>query len=496
MKGNDLKTSIQTTLITLFTMVLSPFAVASSHREAPAISQDPAVDITDLYAFPTPQNNAAVTFVLNVYPASQPYAGPNWYQFAEDALYEIHIDNTGDGIEDMTYQFRFKNGAYKGSEGSVVANLPKIGFAEGRFTGCSLCQTYDVFKIPGLRRKGAPAKITTSPLLVAPPRIGPATTDGGAAGIPHSGSAEDRYSSYKDLATNANARVGSYQFFAGPRNDPFFADLGAIFDRLSVRLGLTGANAPRDSLAGANVLSIVFNVPISEFLAPGKTHFGVWGTTSRRQVKIRRPHGKDSKDGGPWVQVSRLGNPLLNELIIKMRDKDKFNASEPKDDGKNYLSYVLNPQLAGVLNGLYGPEGSTSAGFITKIDETDRTDMVAAFIDGVSGVNKHPDGVANAGDMLRVNLSYGTQEWPLSGRGLDNDVVKALLVFLAQCRVYAANSPMDNHPSSRPFGKVDEGVTANCIVDDGVLADDATLGRGSFIPRLNFPYLDLPSSGY
>ena len=478
----------------LSVLVLLPTVLsASSHREAPAVAQDPSIDITDVYAFPTPGNANTYSFVMNVYPAAQSYAGPNWYQFAEDALYEIHIDNTGDGIEDVTWQFRFKTKSYKTDEGLVIANFPNIAFEAGKYTNCQLCQTYDIYKVVGLRRRGSSTKIATS-LSVAPPRIGPATTDGGT---PHGGTLEERYTAYKTLSEKSIQASNGYKFFAGPRNDPFYVDLGGIFDRLSIRLTSPGGNLPHDSLAGANVLSIVFDAPKAEFLADGKKFFGVWGSTSRRQVKIRRPAGKDSRDGGPWVQVARLGNPLVNEVIIKMKDKDKFNATEPKDDAKNFASYVTNPQLAVVLNSLYGSTGQTQQGLITNIEETNRTDLVSAFVDGLPSINRHPDAKQNAGDMIRVNLDFALQEWPLSGRGLKEDVVKIALGFLAQCKKLTGNT---GEPAN-PFGKVDPPspgiVPANCLLDDGVLADDPTPGRPAGLnPTGTFPYLDLPFSAY
>lgn len=482
--------------------LVSATALASSHREAPSLAQDPSVDLTDIYAFKTPGSADHFTFIMNVYPAMQGYAGPNWYQFAYDAIYEMHIDTTGDGVEDTSYRFQFETAPYKDAEGLIIANFPAITFdaTTKRFTG-SLSQIYNVTKIAGVARKGGEKTQIAKSLPVAPPRIGPYTTDnGGEAVVATSTLLNDEakmYANYKALSDNAITTVDGRKFFAGPRNDPFFVDLGGVFDRVGVRIpGLTGT--PKDSLLNSNVMSIAFEVPISDFLPTGK-HFGVWATVSRPQGRILRIDGKNHKNGGAWVQVSRLGNPLVNEVVIKINDKDKFNFTEPKDDAANFAPYVVKPQLAYVLNALYaGDSALTAKGLITKIDEEGRDDLVAAFVTGLPGINKFPD-ATGSGDMIRVNLDFGIQEWPLSGRGLKDDVVNAALTFLAQCKKLMANSTKPDNP----FGKVDppvdaaaSPVPANCLLDDFITADTPTPGNPGMVPLATFPYMDLPYSAY
>ncbi len=482
------------------TALTAGVALASSHREAPAISQDPAVDISDLYVFPTPAKPTTHTsFILNVSPAYQAYAGPNWYRFADDAIYEVHIDVNGDGVEDTTYQFEFKTADYKGlgENALIVANFPAITYANGSFSG-ALSQLYKVTKIVGNRRTGTRTEIAKG-LPVAPPRIGPYTTDGGAA---NKGDHALMYAAYNSLAANAIQPVGTSHFFAGPRNDPFFVDLGAVFDRVSPRIpevvpgdGPVTGN-PRDSLKGANVLTIAFDIPDADFGGEsGK--FGVWATASRPQAGIWRLGGKDSIFGGGYVQVSRLGNPLVNEVVIKINDKDKFNNTEPKDDAKNYAGYVVKPQLAYVLNFLYaGAAGATVPNFITAIKEDGRADLVAAFVDGLPNINKIPGSIENAGDMIRVNKAFGIQEWPLSGRQLKDDVVKAALTFLAQCTKLMANTGTPVNP----YGEVEPPTVglspANCLLDDFVTAGDATPGGTTNGLIAAFPYIDAPHSSY
>lgn len=518
------------TLILCGMIQLPMVAQASSHREAPAIAMDPAADITDVYTFKSPTNPANWVFVMNVSPAALGGAAPNWYRFDDDVLYEMHVDRTGDGIEDVTFQFRFTTNDYRAAKGLIISYFPNVSFdaASNKYTGLlgdgSLNQTYAVSRINSGRRSAAPAEVGAG-LLVAPPRIGPYTTDGGkdnksTAKIPQA------YQAYAALAKNAVKDVGSAKFFAGPRNDPFFVDLGGVFDRVAVRIpSVTGT--PVDSLVGANVMSIVMELPLTDFLEAGETHFGYWATTSRPQASIRRPAGKDEKVGGGWVQVSRLGNPLVNEVVIKVEDKDKFNNTEPKDDVANFASYVLKPQLAFVLNTLYGPANdlSTVGDFITKIDEEDRWDLVTAFVTGLPGINRHPslptdtNYADKGGDMIRVNTGFAVQEWPLSGRNLKDNTVKSALSFLAQCKKLSGlntltiTSPND-YPDN-PFGKVDHPaaadvsnvpslIPANCLLDDFVTADTKTTGAPAdgadtsvgFRPGVDFPYLDVPYGAY
>lgn len=505
-------------------------AQASSHREAPSIAMDPAADITDIYTFKSPNDPAKWVFVLNVSPAGLGYAAPNWYRFDDEVLYEMHIDRTGDGIEDVTYQFRFKTSDYRANKGLIISYFPNISFdsANNKYTGLlgdgSLHQSYSVGRVNDGRRSAAATEVATG-ILVAPPRVGPYTTDGGPA---NKGSAKvtTAYQAYASLAGNSVKDVGNAKFFAGSRNDPFFVDLGGIFDRVAVRIpSVTGT--PVDSLLGANVMSIVMELPLADFLQAGETFFGYWATTSRPQASILRPAGKANKTGGGWVQVSRLGNPLVNEIVIKVEDKDKFNNTEPKDDAANFAGQVLEPQLAFVLNTLYGTSNalSTVPGFITDIDLKDRWDMVTAFVTGLPGINRHPNlptatnYATTGGDMIRVNTAFGIQEWPLSGRNLKDDTVKSALSFLAQCKKLSGlktvtiSSPAD-YPDN-PFGKVDHPVApdvsnvpslipANCLLDDFVSADTKTTGAPAdgadasvgFRPGVDFPYLDVPYGAY
>jgi len=542
-------------------------AKASSHREAPSIARDPAADLTDVYVFKSKEQANHYTFVMNVSPAYNPHAGPNWYGFDDEVLYELHVDNTGDAVEDVTYQFRFKTNDYRAmaDKGLIVSYFPHITFDEtkGRYAGLesvlgaagvpALLQTYSVAKVSGGRRSGNSSSIVAD-ALVAPPRIGPHTTD---VGLTYTGltakTLAETYTGYKTLSDKAIKNVGTSKFFAGPRNDPFFVDLGAVFDRVSPRVyvgaagsGTAVTGTPRDALKGVNVLSIVFEVPNAEvFGASSNNHIGVWATTSRPQAKILRPDGKAELSGGGYVQISRLGNPLVNEVVIKVGDKDKFNNSQPSKDVDNFASYVTGPQLALVLNLLYGtgagiqsdgvtvPSSVFGRTFIEDIGLSGRQDLVDVFIAGITGVTKHPS-ATGAGDMIRVNkgltagalgittdgdggaIPAGTiiEGWPLNGRVLEDDVVNTALTFLAECKFLAGLAIVkavkldlkydlqpiwSNHDVGLPTGTIGASnlAPANCLLDDFVTQPDATPGSASTTGTLAaFPYVDLPHGAY
>ena len=491
-------------------LVMSSPLVASSHREAPGLANDPAADITDLYTFKGERGTTHQAFVMNVSPAYVPAAGPNWYRFDDDVLYELHIDNNGDAVEDVTYQFKFTthNDKDEKTNANVIGFLPGVAWDSsakkytqfgGALGSLPLRQTYTVTKVTGGRRKGAATKITPTDMAdfpVAPPRIGPGTTDGSEKAV---ASTVARYAAYKSLAENSIVTTsGGYKFFAGPRNDPFNVDLGGVFNALSIRIaGLNGGGTAKDTLANSNVLSIVFEAPIGDIIPDtAKPYLGVWATTSRPQGTVRGLKGKDPTSGGGYVQVSRLGNPLVNEAVIGFKDKDKFNATEPKDDATNFASYVTDPQLAVLLNKLYGSAGLNTPSVITDIGATGRTDLVHVFVTGVEGISKYPN-ATGAGDMVRVNrgLKIGGNDiegWPLNGRKIDDNVVKTTLTFLAECKVltefgnYDVSSVWSNHKNAT--------TTNNCALESGT-SELATAGNTGY-DKTKFPYVDVPWSAW
>jgi hypothetical protein len=393
--------------------------------------------------------------------------------------YEFKIDNDGDAVADVTYRFEFKTNMPNASTaGLPLAYLPGLTF-NGKTYDYNLSQTYTLTKID---RNGASVILGNAP--VAPARVGPYTTDVNDPANPLDFNSPTKTdpaladARYTALANRAITSVGEVKVFAGPRNDPFFVDLGGIFDGLSIRVpGLSGT--PVDALKGINVLSIVLEVPQNEVRNPAHSVIGTWATTSRKQVSFQRVGAGSAVTSGGFVQVARLGNPLVNEVVIGLKDKDRFNASEPKDDVANFANYVVAPSLAKLLNSLYGKSSGAIAKLLEPIDETNRTDLVAAFVTGIPGINAIPR-ATGAGDMIRTNLDMPSV-WP-NGRGLTDDVVKTALIVLAQCRVEAYG-----------IGKYGP-QTINCNLDDGITADDRTLGGAG--QTSTFPYVGIPHSSY
>ena len=414
----------------------SPSAAdASSHREAPLISEDPSADNTDLYAFRSPDKPDTVTIISNWIPGEDPAAGPNWYTFSPSARYDIYADKNGDGKPDVSWYFRFRNGA-------PVAFLQNTQ------------QSYSVTKVVNGK-----ASVVGSGLVTPPDNIGPRTTP-----------------NYHQLAVAGVHQLNDgTTVFAGQRDDGFFGDIGAIFDLLAIREG-TGANGGgKDFFAGYGVHTVALQVPVS-MLDNGSSHVvGIWAATDRQKASVdpkgKKKRGKRVKDEG-WTQVSRLGNPLINEVVIPTQLKDRWNATTPDKD-KQFAQYYENPILAHLLNQLYPQFG--------PFKETDRQDLVSVLLTGLKSPNLNYTGPTLA-DELRLNLSIAPTApvgqgnrlgvlggdlagWP-NGRRLEDDVID-----IAERAVGGA---LIGH--SLPLG-------------DGVDANDVAL-------QSSFPYEPDPFSGY
>lgn len=457
----------------MLSVTTSVQSFGSSHREAPAIAEDAPADITDVYVFRAPGNESnATTLVMNVYPAQVAASGPNWYRFGDDVRYEFNIDTTGDAVADLKYRFEFKT--------TITGELPlaylspgfaNLSFANGKYSN-GLTQNYTVSRIV----KSAAGE-QASPLIdgigapVAPARVGPKTTDFADANADVA---------YKKLIAPALVSKNGYRIFAGPRNDPFYVDLGGAFDTLNIR------NPAPDALKGLNVLSIVLEVPNSEIFGnSGKSTMGVWATTSRPQnVFTRSGSGSPTRVAtGGYVQVARLGNPLVNELVIGLKDKDLFNASQPKDDSQ-FASYVLSPALPVAMNALFGSAG------LRPIRTKDRLDLAVVFAQGIPGINQiAPNGPI--ADMLRINVAAPTG-FP-NGRGLKDDIVDLALKVVAECSTKDLGLPA-NLPGSQNFPL----SSLNCKLSDNVSKDDVTKGgSGLAVDGQNdFPYVGIPHSGF
>jgi Domain of unknown function (DUF4331) len=447
---------------------------ASSHREAPLISQDPAADNTDLYAFVSPDRPDTVTLVANYVPLEQPAGGPNFGSFGDDVRYELKVDNTGDGAEDITYRFRFNTATR--NPNTFLYNTGPIESLDD--TDWNRPQTYSVTRIKDSGTTGLGTGLMTPPV-----HIGPRST-------PH----------YEDLAVAAVHRIGKgIKVFAGQRDDPFFVDLGSIFDLAGLRPlnELHAIPLPADDgvdgVSGYNTHSIVIQVPIRQLTRnhslPTEADdpnavLGFYASAERRRVRILEGDGTPKQSDG-WVQVSRLGEPLINEAVIPLGQKDRWNASEPEDDAQ-FVGRYLSPEVTQLENALYP--------VLDDAPEHDRGDLAAVLLTGVPGLNF--TGTTKA-DLLRLNVAIPPAAAPSrlgvldgdfagfpNGRRLADDVVDIELRAFA-CSYGAAAAIVES------FGFCDGNAhrTPNDLITDGVDENER-----SFSPQ--FPYLATPFSGY
>jgi len=402
-------------------------ALASSHREAPAISLDPSADITDFYAFISPEDPSKAVFVLNVNPLSAPGGGPNFHRFDDNVLYSINIDNEGDGEEDVVLNFQFETTYTNDAFGfeTFIYNIGDVADPANVYQK----QSYTVTRIDD----GVSSTILTGG-STAPINVG---TQSGSAGYNPEGSTPG-------AITTANIEsAGDYRVFAGPRQDGFYVDLERTFDLLN----LAGADGTdnKNTLLGYNVHSIAIEVPITELTKDGRAAtsanenhvIATWATTSRRAVTVRRSTGVDTASRGGWVQVARLGNPLVNEVVLPVTQKDVFNAAHPRDDIQ-FLSYVQTSLLGTYMNVVLGTACPTEADLGLGLGG--REDLIVAFLTGYDALGTAPAGYALGGaipgesgkvfgafEALRLNLEgSGYGQWP-DGRNVEDDVVDTAL---------------------------------------------------------------------
>ena len=526
-------------------LVAASAAMASSHREAPFITTSPKVDGTDFYMFRSYEGVSTtgaggrsdyVTMIANYQPLQSPYGGPNYFSLDPNALYEIHLDNNGDAKEDITFQFRFSNklNGVTLPIGTANVAIPLIqAGAVSKVTdpNLNLNETYSVSVVRGDRRKGAVQSITksdgTTKSFEKPvDYIGTKTLGDAAA---YEAYAQKHIHTIKIPGCPAGKDTGFV--FVGQRQEGFAVNLGPIFDLVNAPAAflLDPANKDAAGMGGKhymqknNVTSIAIEVHKDCLIAGTDPVIGGWTTASMRQTRLlngKPPSGHQTseKAGGAWVQVSRLGNPLVNELVIGLPDKDKFNASKPQDDTQ-FLTYVTNPTLPALL-------GTVLSGSPTALAPTNlpRTDLATVFLTGITGVNKPttptPSEVLRlntaiapvqfadqnrlgvAGEVLRVggaaNLANAKDlaGFP-NGRRPKDDVVDIALVAMlgGLCVINGDNNALGLNgvpgvasltsackPSSVPLGA----TSAN--IHDAV--DQATV---PFLTR--FPYLNTPNAG-
>jgi len=412
------------TLLAGSVVMTGAMAMASSHREAPAIAGMPRVDATDFYMFRSYEPGRAdfVTLIANYIPLQAPYGGPNYFALDNDAVYEIHIDNNGDAVEDLTFQFDFST-ALKGANGieldiggqMVAIPLRQAGGIPGATTdsdNINETESYSVTMISGDRRTGtrqtlSPAEGFTKPI----DNIGNKT-------IPD-------YPAYANSYINPVnfGACGAGKVFVGQRAEAFAVNLGEVFDLVNLvpLQGAASADWPQytttpfpggivqdranDDLVGEfNVTSLALEVPIACVTGAGNGVIGGWTTASLPQARLLDPspaYNGESSDGGALVQVARLSNPLVNELVIGLKDKNLFNAVEPTSDGA-VATYVTNPTLPALLDLLF----RDAVGATSNIAPSNfpRQDLVTAFLTGFPGVNQMA--TVTASEMLRLNTGF------------------------------------------------------------------------------------------
>ena len=414
------------TVAALFGALAAPAAHASSHREAPFITTQPKVDGTDFYMFNSYEGVAAngtggragfVTMVANYLPLQDPYGGPNYFSLDPNALYEIHIDNVGDAKEHITFQFKFKN-TLKGIAlpiGNKTVPIPIIQAGQVsnlRDAALNVNESFTLNIVRGDRRTGTSAAVTNAV-------TGAATFDKpvdniGTKTIPDYAG----YAAKHIYSINIPGCATPGKVFVGQRKDPFAVNLGVIFDLvnapLNVILNPSLINAGTDDLADKNVTTLALEVPASCLMADSsKPVIGGWTTASLRETQTLTAtppsgHGTTVTTGGAWVQVSRLGMPLVNEVVIGLPDKDRFNGSVPSGDGQ-FINYVTNPTLPSLLEIAFGlPAGAIAP------SNPGRNDLVTTFLTGIKGVNQLA--TVTGSEMLRLNTAIPAVPFAMQNR--------------------------------------------------------------------------------
>ncbi len=404
MNSHSLKSAL------LLGALLPTLAFASSHREAPVIALDPAADNTDLWAWVKPGTHDTLYIVAAYNPLEEPSGGPNFHSFSDDVLYEIHVARGASSLEDVvTYQIRFRTQSVQNVAADNLG-LPPGGGKEfflqlsAQAGGGFPIQTYTVTK----KEKGQ-STVIAKDVRVVPPNIGPRTYALVTKGQYGATSAAYDDAFARGFVTPMGSSGSEGTVWAGPRDDGFYVDLGGVFDLA----GLRAAGAAQDGVAGFNCHAIALEIPTTKLTgtgqAPGNTPgnattLGIWASASRRQVQVLR-HSGENEAFGPWVQVSRLGLPLVNEALIGLQDKDKYNRTHPRRDVANFGAYFLNPVLVrdAEFAGFYA-SGGPLMGITPPKDN--RTDIIGAInINDFPSAGAHSIPLSATGDVLRVDLA-------------------------------------------------------------------------------------------
>jgi len=456
----------------------------SSHREAPEISKDPVADSTDVYAFVSPDRPSTVTLIANYIPLEEPAGGPNFYEFGDDVLYAIHIDTNGDGAADITYQFTFTTRLR--NPDTFLYNTGPI-----RSLNCPNWNSRQFYTVT--RVSNDDVKVLGSDLACPPCNIGPLSTP-----------------NYASLASAAvHDLPGGIRVFAGQRAEGFYVDLGSIFDLANLRpfeqlhnqFGLNVFTKPApgvNATAALNVHSIAIQVPVSQLTRWGShgvsdqaSVIGVYATASRQRVRLWDADHGENINSGPFRQVSRLGNPLINEVVIPLGLKDLWNSLPPSDD-KRFLSHVAHPELAALLPVLY-PGVFPNLAALVKSGAA-RADLEAILMTGI------PSGIVpgfqnftgpTPADMLRLNTAIPPSAKPNelgiiggdlagfpNGRRVFDDVVTVEFRAIAGATYPLVNKTFTPDAAA---GAITDGLTA-ASVPSGFMN--------------HFPYLGVPYGGF
>jgi hypothetical protein len=430
-------------------------ALASSHSEAPGTAKDRLADDTDLYAWVAKDAPDAVTIVGNWVPLLEPNGGPNFYSFDDEAEYYINIDNVGDAKDHIRYQFKFKTTRLHGT--TFLYNTGVVTSFDD--PDLNVRQTWTLTRFDD----GSPT-VLASDRPVAPNYVGPVS-------MPKYGALAQ-----STITTLADGT----KIFIGPRDDPFFVDLGAVFDLLTIRKAPGNHGEGVDGLGGFDVMSVVLQIPKTRLTRDGKAPktdnsvIGIYDSAERSATRTLNADGTVSLSGAD-VQVSRLGQPLVNEVVIPLQDKDKFNHTKPTGDGA-FLNYVTDPELPKLFHALYG----------IPVPATPRNDLVTVFLTGIPGLNQPANPHQTPCEMLRLNLGVAPAVHPSrlgvlggdlagfpNGRRLTDDVVD--IEERAAAGGYALTPSFNQAPANQ--------------LGDGVDANDVP-----FLPY--FPYVAPPHSPF
>lgn len=455
------------------------FGSASSHREAPSISQDPTADNTDVYAFRSPDAPGTATLIANYVPFQEPAGGPNFHRFSDDVKYEIKVDNTGDGDEDVTYELRFATKIANPATFLYNTNAVTYDATRGEYANLNVVQTYTLRKITRDRKGRAVVRTIGRNLLTPPNNVGPRSTP-----------------NYESLVAPAiHSFKDGTKVFAGQRDDPFFVDLGGTFDLLGFRSAPPGAfsGGGVDGLRGYGVNTIAIQVPIAHLTRTRtiptdanatSAAVGVYATASRPVVDLKK---KDPTVR--WQQVSRLAEPLVNEVLIPLGKKDLWNRSDPAND-RAFEKHYLRPELAGILNQLYAIGAPTE----------NRIDLTTVLLTGIPPDNglglptTAINGKPAKADLLRLNLAVpptpfaaqdrlgllaGQADGFPNGRRLIDDVVDIEERAVAGVLAPPFGLPAPNGANAALAPQLGDGVNANDV---------------PFLP--SFPYVATPGAGF